>query len=148
MIGGVGTVADVEATARANAAVSRRTVAIGAAAVVGTWAVAAAVNPTHGPVLCPFRIATGRDCPLCGATRAVHALATGHPLRALDHNLLVGIAVPVLLVVLLVAGIAALRGRRLRIPAPSKAAWIGLAVVVLAFWVLRNLPGLAWLGSG
>ena len=55
---------------------------------------------------------------------------------------------PVLLVVLLVAGIAALWGRRLRIPAPSKAAWIGLAVVVLAFWVLRNLPGLAWLGSG
>jgi hypothetical protein len=146
-MGVVGTVVDVEAAGRANTDVPERTVAIGAAAVFGGWALAAAVDPTHGPVLCPFRIVTGHDCPLCGATRAVHALATGHPLRALDHNLLVGIAVPVLLVVLLVAGVAGLLGRRLRIPAPSDAVWIGLAVVVLAFWVLRNLPGLAWLGS-
>jgi hypothetical protein len=143
-----GTVAVVGTTGQFGTAPSRRTVVLGAAAVGVGWAVAAAVDPTHGPVLCPFRIATSRDCPLCGATRAVHALATGHVGRALDHNLLVGIAVPVLLVALLLVGIAALRGRRVRLPAPTGPVWIGLGVVALAFWVLRNLPGLGWLGSG
>ena len=42
---------------------------------------------------CPFKALTGLDCPGCGVTRALHALLTGHPLRALDHNALVAVAV-------------------------------------------------------
>ena len=81
---------------------ARRTVALMATGAVAVGIVAAVVDPTHGPILCPFRLATGLDCPLCGATRAVHSFATGHPLRALDHNLLVGIAIPIAVVALVV----------------------------------------------
>jgi len=31
----------------------------------------------HGPVLCPFRLATGGYCPACGMTRAMGHLARG-----------------------------------------------------------------------
>jgi len=125
----------------------RRTVALVAvgAAVVG--AVAAAVDPTTGPVLCPFRLTTGLDCPLCGATRAVHEFVTGHPLRALDHNLLVGVLLPVVVVLLVAAIVAALRDRPIRRPEVPRAGWIAVSGVVAAFWVLRNLPAFAWLSS-
>jgi hypothetical protein len=145
---GAGTVAEVGTKVQPGPIATRRTAAIGVAAAVGVWAVAAAVDPTHGPILCPFRIATGLDCPLCGGTRALHALATGHPGRALDHNLLVGIAVPILVVLLAVVAVATLRAQPTRVPRPTRAVWIGCGIAVLAFWVLRNLPALAWLGSG
>jgi hypothetical protein len=126
---------------------TRRTVGLVAvgAAVVGV--AAAVVDPTNGPVLCPFRLTTGLDCPLCGATRAVHEFVTGHPLGALDHNLLVGALLPVAVVVLVVVVAAALRGRPIRRPGVPRAGWITLTGVVAAFWVLRNLPAFAWLGS-
>ena len=126
---------------------ARRTVGLLALGAVGAGIVAAVVDPTQGPIVCPFRIGTGLDCPLCGATRAVHSLATGHPLRALDHNLLIALAIPVALVALVVALVAAVRGRPIRWPTLPRGAWIALAVVVGAFWVLRNLAAFAWLGS-
>lgn len=119
-------------------------VAVGAV-VVGV--VAAAVDPTDGPVICPFRLTTGLDCPLCGATRALHAFATGHPLRALDHNLLVGLGLPILILAIVVALAAALRGRPIRRPTLTPAAWFALAAITTGFWVLRNLGAFAWLGS-
>lgn len=126
---------------------ARRTVGLVAVGAVGVGILAAVVDPTHGPIVCPFRLATGLDCPLCGATRAVHSFATGHPLRALDHNVLITLAIPLAIVALVVALVAALRGRPVRWPAVSRGAWIALAVVVGAFWVLRNLAAFAWLGS-
>jgi Protein of unknown function (DUF2752) len=40
------------------------------------------------PVLCPFRIATGRNCPLCGLTRSTHELVRGRGRAAWDYNAL------------------------------------------------------------
>lgn len=40
------------------------------------------------PVLCPFRLATGRNCPLCGLTRSTHELVRGRVRAAWDHNAL------------------------------------------------------------
>lgn len=60
----------------------------------------------HGPVLCPFRLATGGYCPACGLTRAVGHLARGdlggswqmHPflLVVLGQVLIAGVAWAVL----------------------------------------------------
>ncbi|MEY3360493.1 MAG: hypothetical protein RL531_212 [Actinomycetota bacterium] len=128
-------------------AIARRTVVLVAAGAVAVGVGAALIDPTNGPVLCPFRRTTGLDCPLCGATRAVHAFVTGHPLGALDHNLLVGVLLPVAAVMLVIAIVAVARGRRIRRPVVPRTAWITLAVVAVAFGVVRNLPSLAWLAS-
>lgn len=40
------------------------------------------------PGLCPFRIATGRKCPLCGLTRSTHELVRGRVRAAWDYNAL------------------------------------------------------------
>ncbi|MGY8642433.1 MAG: DUF2752 domain-containing protein [Verrucomicrobiales bacterium] len=42
-------------------------------------------------VPCPFKIATGLPCFLCGGTRAALNLTTGHPILALQFNPLVTI---------------------------------------------------------
>ena len=103
-------------------------------------------QPGHYP-LCPFRAMTGLDCPGCGSMRAIHDLATGHPLAALDQNVLAVLFVPVLLL----AWVAWLRRcwRGEPAPAPHRR-WVPLAVLVLvlAFWLVRNLPGVPFLGSG
>ncbi|HEY6531988.1 MAG TPA: DUF2752 domain-containing protein [Acidimicrobiales bacterium] len=99
---------------------------------------------------CPFRELTGWDCPGCGITRALRALVTGQPLRALDHN--------ALFVMGLVVGVVwfALNRLRRRRGAPPLSlrpeAWwaVGLGVALVAFWVGRNVAWgpLGWLGSG
>ncbi len=62
------------------------------AALAGLYALFAALVPVErGPTICPFRIVTGRRCPLCGLTRASRALTRGdirgmlrlHPLTPL-----------------------------------------------------------------
>lgn len=126
---------------------ARRTVGLLALGAVGVGILAAVVDPANGPIVCPFRLATGLDCPLCGATRAVHSFATGHLVRALDHNALVTLVLPLAVLALVVAIVAAMRGRPVRWPTLPRGAWIALAVVVSAFWVLRNLAAFAWLGS-
>lgn len=95
-------------------------------------------EPGHYPT-CPFLQVTGWACPGCGTLRALHALVHLDPLRAVSLNLLTVCAVPLL---------AALwwgwlrrqwAGRPKMRLAPPWRLWTLLAVVV-AFWVLRNLP--------
>jgi hypothetical protein len=100
-----------------------------------------------GGLLCLFYETTGLYCPGCGSGRAVLALLRGHPLAALGHN-------PLLF--LLGAPCAALLAREyLRFVFPGlglKAlvlpAWAGKTALglILAFWLLRNLPGFGFLG--
>jgi hypothetical protein len=85
---------------------------------------------------CPLKALTGLDCPLCGATRATHALLHGHLAQALDLNALYVLALPVVgLLVLLWL----LRGRVPKALTNAATMWSLLAVAVV-FAVLRNLP--------
>lgn len=123
----------------------------GPAAVLAAAAVAvgvvAAVDPEqagHYPT-CPFLSVTGLYCPGCGSLRAVHALAHGDVVTAVDRNVLVVAALPALAAswVLWARRVAA--GRPRTGPgAPAAAVWALLGVII-AFWVLRNLPAGAWL---
>lgn len=121
-------------------------VAVGALGVVALLAVVDPNQPGHYPG-CPFRAITGWDCPGCGTLRALHDLGTGDLGGALDHNLLAVLAIPFL-------GWAWVRWvRRLRNgqpPPPPHPAWLvrGLLVLILVWWVVRNLPWFGYLGSG
>jgi Protein of unknown function (DUF2752) len=121
------------------------TVAVGVAAPIVAVLVLDPNTPGHFPA-CPFRAATGLDCPGCGSLRALHDLAGGNVVGALDHNALLLAFLPVLAVVL---------GRWvLGRPAGGPTAWRHApvaALVVLGAWMLvRNLPlfPLDVLGSG
>ena len=110
----------------------------------------AIVDPTHGPPLCPFKAVTGFDCPGCGGTRAAHQLFTGHLGAALDYNVLAVVAMPFILWGLFVSLTAMFGGPRWRSISLSPQ-WTRVAlVVIVAFWVLRNVPiaPFGWLGTG
>ena len=112
--------------------------------VLGTCACAAAslfvyaVDPSRTAVYpqCLLYNATGLYCAGCGATRALYALLHGRPLDALHDN------------VLFVAALPAWRANawpRLYVQ-PRRVLWSGAGIFALlvAFMVLRNLPGPAF----
>jgi hypothetical protein len=101
----------------------------------------------HGSYgFCPWLAVTGTACPLCGGLRAVHDLGRGDVLAAASSNLLLVGSLPVLGLVWTRSVAAGWRGRGS--PYDDRAvrrlllASVGL---VLAFWVVRNLPSAAWL---
>ena len=101
-------------------------------------------EPGHYPT-CPFLATTGLYCPGCGALRGLHDLLHGDLAGALARNPMMVLAVPYLLV----AWVAwALRATGRPIPRstslPPWTLWLLLGVVV-AFGVLRNVPGWGWL---
>jgi len=110
----------------------------------------AIVDPTHGPPICPFKAVTGLDCPGCGGTRAAHQLFTGHLGAALSYNVLAVVAMPFILWGLFVSLTAMLGGPRWRGISLSPQ-WTRVALVlILVFWVVRNVPvaPFNWLGTG
>ena len=94
---------------------------------------------------CPFLALTGLWCPFCGGTRAVDALAGGDVAAALSLNAVVVVAIPLMAAewVRWTAGRA--RGRPTSfLNVPARAVTV-VAVVVVVYAVLRNLPGLEML---
>lgn len=118
---------------------------------LGACAYIKLVDPNHSGAYpqCPTKLLTGLDCPLCGATRAVHSLINGNVIGAMDHNLLFVLSLPVLAYVF-VAWSATRMGHPLKpIPMSDKRLLIPVAVVLVAFMVVRNLPMMPfhWLNS-
>ena len=85
---------------------------------------------------CVFHRLTGLLCPGCGATRGLYALLHGEVLYSLQCNLFL-IPLPILCLLFW-------RSEQLR--KSRKLPWV-LFGVVLAYWILRNLPfaPCAWL---
>lgn len=101
----------------------------------------AALDPSSSGTFpaCAFRSVTGWWCPGCGLTRATHDLLHGDLAEAFAYNALV---VPVLAMLILTWGawLGDSLGRRPAwIPRAAPPAWAGLAIVALAFAILRNL---------
>jgi hypothetical protein len=89
---------------------------------------------------CPFHSLTGLFCPGCGSQRASHDLIHGDLLGGLSHN-------PLLIAVILVFAFEIGRYLILRFKhKPCRSLftypWFSktLLIVVLSFWIARNLP--------
>jgi uncharacterized protein DUF2752 len=88
---------------------------------------------------CPFLFLTGYYCPGCGTLRALHQLLEGNLVRAFAMNPLAFVCLPFLLY----PGVSALMqfGTGQRFTTMLPAVYIrGLAIAILLFGVLRNLP--------
>lgn len=100
-------------------------------------------DPSEGGVFlpCPFRTLTGWWCPGCGLTRATHHLLRGDLTQAFRYHLFV-VVILALLVGTWAVWLVASTGRSVgRLLAPPT--WVPVAVVavLVAFAVVRNLPG-------
>lgn len=123
--------------------------ALVAAGSAGALLLANRVDPNeagHYPT-CPFLALSGLFCPGCGSTRMLHALSEADLAGALAMNPLALALLPVL--VLYWAGWVrrVVTGAPRRSVMPSPVVWAFL-VVVVSYWVLRNLPATAWLAPG
>ena len=89
---------------------------------------------------CLFHRWTGLHCPGCGGTRCAHALLHGDPAQAAAYNLLAVLCLPYLLLLAANGLWYGATGRTaFRVWAPAWWPRAALVVVVL-FWVARNLP--------
>jgi hypothetical protein len=104
-------------------------------------------EPGHYPT-CPFKLVTGLDCPGCGSMRGLHQLLHGHLGHAADYNILLIAAAPYLVIGWLVST-ARLLGFAVRLPRVPASAYRAIPILVIAFWIVRNIPGPvgAWLHS-
>lgn len=107
-----------------------------------------ALRPLVPP--CPFEALTGLYCPGCGSARTIAALLRGEVATALRMNALIVVLLPALAYVLVSDALWLAGVKRLpRLRLGPIGVWV-LAGVVLAFWVLRNLPWtpFTWLAPG
>ena len=131
--------------ARRDGARLRVPLLVGGAAL-GAMAVLGSLSPYeagHYPT-CPFLALTGLYCPGCGSLRALHDLAHLDVGSALARNPLAVAAAVGLMVAYVVWVRRVVRSEPRRWLAPPLLLY-GLLVVVVGFWVLRNVPGWTWL---
>lgn len=95
--------------------------------------------------LCPISALTGFACPGCGTLRCVHSLVNGDIAAAFARNPLVPILLLVGVLVFARWVVLRWRGETFRWDPPT---WVPvtIGVVILAFGVLRNVPGFEFLG--
>ncbi len=89
---------------------------------------------------CPFFSLTGFHCPGCGTLRGLHQLTHGHLLTALDYNALMVLSLPFLAYTFVSFALIAARGRGLPKPFIQPVFVKALFVIVILFWILRNIP--------
>ena len=112
---------------------------VGAAALTGCVLLGLSQPSDNGFQLCPFRAATGLDCPGCGMTRGLANLTRARVGTAADYNLALVLMVPVV-VYLYVWWLADRVGVRLPSLRFSRLALVAAGVAMIGFAVLRNLP--------
>lgn len=90
---------------------------------------------------CPFHSLTGLQCPGCGSQRAVHHLLNFELRKAFEHNSLLIVAIPYVLV-----GFYLDRSQNLpekignwKSRLYGREAIILVLIVIILFWILRNL---------
>lgn len=101
--------------------------------------------------MCASKLFLGFDCPACGGLRTVNSLMRGDLLGALDHNVILAVALPIITVVWLAWFLGPLFNRDINVPRAPRWFVIAATVVVASFTIARNVGGptwAQWLASG
>lgn len=114
---------------------------VGVLAFLGMLALYVFWNPTDTNVFpkCPFYMATGIYCPGCGSQRAAHQILNGNIIEGIRHNYMIAL----LAIVLLYQGFLYVLNEHLgknmiNLLHKSKVT-NGILVLVVLFWILRNI---------
>ncbi|MEU5879696.1 DUF2752 domain-containing protein [Spirillospora sp. NPDC047279] len=89
---------------------------------------------------CPLFALTGTYCPGCGAMRMVNSLAHGDVGAAFGLNPLLFLLLPVFGYLWVRWTVATARGEPMRSVLFRPPVVVGFMVVLVAYWVVRNLP--------
>ena len=97
------------------------------------------VEPKNGNLpKCFFYELTGFYCPGCGGQRSLHALLNGHLFTAINYNLLFILFLPLVIYFMFVFITNKKYSKSSFIYNPRFS--LIVAIVVVSFWVLRNIP--------
>ena len=92
-------------------------------------------------LFCPFKYATGYNCPGCGSQRAIHQLAHGNISSAFSFNPLMVLSIPLVLYGFSLKAWNYLFSTEHRFKLFYSNFFIyTYFIIVLLFWVLRNIP--------
>lgn len=103
---------------------------------------ALAVRALGRGLYCPFYMATGLLCPGCGVSRMCLSLLRGDWAGAWRANPGLVLLTPVLAVLLGLRAIRYVRMGKVGAPRWEARTWVVLAALLVAYGVLRNLPGM------
>jgi Protein of unknown function (DUF2752) len=84
--------------------------------------------------LCPFKLLTGWNCPLCGGLRMVHDVLHGDLVASINDNVFALVGLPLLAAWILWRR----RNGRPALPIPTV---VMIVALTIAWTVARNLPG-------
>lgn len=119
--------------------------ALGAVAIGGCIAVGAANPGDDGTPLCWSRSVFGVDCPFCGGLRATNSLVRADLGSALDHNVVLAIALPVVALMWVSWLVRQWRCDDYQRQELPKWLVVTAGVLVITFGVVRNFGGPAWI---
>jgi hypothetical protein len=92
-------------------------------------------------LVCPFKYATGYNCPGCGSQRAIHQLAHGNLSSAFALNPLMVLSIPLVLYGFGTKAWNYLYATDYRVKLFYSNFFIyTYFIIVLLFWILRNVP--------
>ncbi len=89
---------------------------------------------------CPFYSLTGLYCPGCGSQRALHQLLHFNIFETLNHNALYVIGLFSIIYNIIIKGINKYRNKNYYNYLYHPKTPILLGVLIIAFWILRNVP--------
>ena len=100
------------------------------------------IDPTIYPFFpkCPFKVATGFECPGCGSQRAFHQLLHLNVAAAFRHNPLIVLYGPYVLVGLYFEYLGGKsKHRRIQTFLFGKQAAVIILISIIIFWIGRNI---------
>lgn len=89
---------------------------------------------------CMFHFLTGWECPACGNQRALHQLLHGNLEMAFRYNPFLILSIPYLCAVMYVSFVRTPRAVRWRPFVLHPCVVRGYVVLIIGWWILRNLP--------
>ena len=98
----------------------------------------------HG-IPCIIKTITGVHCPGCGISRMFVALIGGDIKAAAGYNLLVLCLLPFGAILGIIKAVSYIKTGEVKTSKAESIGWIIVFVLVVAFWIMRNLPQFAFL---